>query len=54
MQGSKVSSFLLDSFVEKMADTFIKGEVSIGDWSSAKGAQIDVCCRTLPIMLCAY
>ena len=48
MQGSKVSSFLLDSFVEKMADTFIKGEISIGDWSSAKGAQIDVCCRPFP------
>ncbi|KAI0737510.1 hypothetical protein C8Q80DRAFT_1114915 [Daedaleopsis nitida] len=40
--GSKVSSFLLESFVEKMADTFIKGEISIGDWSYAKGADIEL------------
>ncbi|KAI0779757.1 hypothetical protein C8Q74DRAFT_1198658 [Fomes fomentarius] len=40
--GPKVSSFLLESFVEKLADTFIKGELSIGDWSSMKGAQIQL------------
>ncbi|KAI0675077.1 hypothetical protein C8Q78DRAFT_1075409 [Trametes maxima] len=38
--GAKVSGFLLDSFVEKLADTFVKGEISIGDWSSAAGAPI--------------
>ncbi|KAI0645481.1 hypothetical protein C8Q79DRAFT_910074 [Trametes meyenii] len=38
--GARVSGFLLDSFVEKLADTFVKGEISIGDWSSAAGAPI--------------
>ncbi|KAI9066584.1 hypothetical protein FKP32DRAFT_357177 [Trametes sanguinea] len=32
--GSKVSGFLLDSFVEKLSDTFVKGELSIGGWSA--------------------
>ncbi|KAI0356269.1 hypothetical protein OH77DRAFT_248085 [Trametes cingulata] len=40
--GSKVSGFLLDSFVEKMADTFVKGEISIGGWTAEKGAAIQL------------
>ncbi|CDO69262.1 hypothetical protein BN946_scf185042.g164 [Trametes cinnabarina] len=41
-QGSKVSGFLVESFVEKLADTFVKGELSIGDWNAAKGAPIQL------------
>ncbi|KAL7281227.1 hypothetical protein ACG7TL_004535 [Trametes sanguinea] len=41
-QGSKVSGFLLDSFVEKLADTFVKGELSIGGWSAHKDAPIQL------------
>ncbi|OSD03919.1 hypothetical protein PYCCODRAFT_1364819 [Trametes coccinea BRFM310] len=40
--GSKVSGFLLDSFVEKLADTFVKGELSIGGWSAHKDAPIQL------------
>ncbi|KAH9847183.1 hypothetical protein C2E23DRAFT_742387 [Lenzites betulinus] len=40
--GAKVSGFLLDSFVEKMADTFVKGELSIGGWSSGNAAPIQL------------
>ncbi|KAJ8462872.1 hypothetical protein ONZ51_g10625 [Trametes cubensis] len=40
--GSKVSGFLLDSFVEKLSDTFVKGEISIGNWASEKGAPIQL------------
>ncbi|KAI0823325.1 hypothetical protein BC628DRAFT_1384137 [Trametes gibbosa] len=40
--GTKVSGFLLDSFVEKLADTFVKGEMSIGGWSSGKAAPIQL------------
>ncbi|KAH9895014.1 hypothetical protein C8Q73DRAFT_483158 [Cubamyces lactineus] len=40
--GSKVSGFLLDSFVEKLSDTFVKGEVSIGNWASEKGSPIQL------------
>ena len=42
-KGSGVSSFLLESAVEKLADAFVKGQLTIGDWSSAKGAEIQVC-----------
>ena len=41
-KGSGVSSFLLESAVEKLADAFVKGQLTIGDWSSAKGAEIQV------------
>ena len=37
-----MSGFLLDSFVEKLSDTFVKGEISIGNWASEKGAPIQV------------
>ena len=37
-----MSSFLLESAVEKLADAFVKGQLTIGDWSSAKGAEIQV------------
>ncbi|KAI0329216.1 hypothetical protein GY45DRAFT_913537 [Cubamyces sp. BRFM 1775] len=40
--GSKVSGFLLDSFVEKLSDTFVKGEISIGNWTAEKGAPIQL------------
>ncbi|RPD78329.1 hypothetical protein L226DRAFT_558303 [Lentinus tigrinus ALCF2SS1-7] len=40
--GSSVSSFLLESAVEKMADTFVQGQVTIGDWSPSKGANIEL------------
>lgn len=41
-QGSKLSGFLVDSFVEKLADTFTKGELSIGGWSSDRTAPLQV------------
>ncbi|KAI0633295.1 hypothetical protein C8Q77DRAFT_1114166 [Trametes polyzona] len=40
--GSNVSGFLLDSFVEKLADSFVKGEMSIGGWSSDRTAPIQL------------
>ncbi|KAI0695951.1 hypothetical protein C8T65DRAFT_664414 [Cerioporus squamosus] len=40
--GSGVSSFLLESAVEKMADAFVKGQVTIGDWSPSRGADIEL------------
>lgn len=41
-QGSKLSGFLVDSFVEKLAVTFTKGELSIGGWSSDRTAPLQV------------
>lgn len=38
--GSKTSDKLLESFAEKLAEVFIKGELCISDWSSEKGAEI--------------
>ncbi|KAI0365659.1 hypothetical protein BV20DRAFT_724205 [Pilatotrama ljubarskyi] len=40
--GSKVSGFLLDSFVEKMAETLVKGEISIRGWSTTESAPIQL------------
>ncbi|RDX50062.1 hypothetical protein OH76DRAFT_1349734 [Lentinus brumalis] len=40
--GSSVSSFLLESAVEKMADAFVKGQVTMGDWSPSEGAEIQL------------
>ncbi|KAL1945989.1 hypothetical protein VTO73DRAFT_1991 [Trametes versicolor] len=40
--GSKLSGFLVDSFVEKLADTFTKGELSIGGWSSDRTAPLQL------------
>jgi hypothetical protein len=41
-QGSKSSDKLLEAFAEKLAETFVQGELYIGDWSVAKGAEINV------------
>ncbi|KAM5531846.1 hypothetical protein V8D89_014476 [Ganoderma adspersum] len=40
--GQKVSSILLESFVEKMANAFVQGNVTVGDWSPARGADIEL------------
>jgi len=42
MQGSKSSDKLLEAFAEKLAETFVQGELYIGDWSTEKGAEIKV------------
>lgn len=41
-QGSKSSDKLLQTFAEKLADTFVQGELHIGDWSTEEGAKIKV------------
>jgi len=47
-QGSKSSDKLLETFSEKIADTFVRGELCIEDWTIEQGAQIKVnfplCC----------
>ncbi|PIL34127.1 hypothetical protein GSI_03838 [Ganoderma sinense ZZ0214-1] len=40
--GQKVSSILLESFVEKMANAFVQGNVTVGDWSPTRGAEIQL------------
>ncbi|KAF8160890.1 hypothetical protein B0H34DRAFT_698545 [Crassisporium funariophilum] len=40
--GSKTSDKLLESFAEKLAETFIEGELCISDWSADKGAKIKI------------
>ncbi|KAI8992867.1 hypothetical protein BD414DRAFT_535457 [Trametes punicea] len=40
--GSKVSGFLLDSFVEKLADTFVKGEISVEGWNAQRDGPIQL------------
>nr|VWO97067.1 Squalene epoxidase [Ganoderma boninense] len=42
IQGQKVSSILLESFVEKMANAFVQGNVTVGEWSPARGAEIEL------------
>jgi hypothetical protein len=47
-QGSKSSDKLLETFSEKIANTFVRGELCIADWTIEPGAQIKVnfplCC----------
>ncbi|KAG6897721.1 hypothetical protein C0992_011931 [Termitomyces sp. T32_za158] len=38
--GSKSSDKLLEAFAEKLAETFIQGELYVGDWSPEKDAKI--------------
>ncbi len=53
IKGSGVSSFLLESAVEKMADALVKGQVTMGDWSPSEGAEIQVrACERLFLCLC--
>ncbi|PFH52075.1 hypothetical protein AMATHDRAFT_57914 [Amanita thiersii Skay4041] len=33
---------MIERFADKLAETFIKGELSIGDWSVEKGAKINL------------
>ena len=42
MQGSKSSEKLLEAFAEKLAETFVQGDLYIGDWSTETGAEINV------------
>lgn len=42
-QGSNVSSELLQSFTENIANMMITGELFVGNWSAEKGAEIKVC-----------
>ena len=48
-QGQKVSFILLEPFVENLVNAFVQGNVTVGDWSDAKGADIEV--RTLRIYI---
>ncbi|KAH0589191.1 hypothetical protein J132_10943 [Termitomyces sp. J132] len=38
--GSKSSDKLLEAFAERLAETFIQGELYVGDWSTEKDAKI--------------
>ncbi|KAF8070369.1 G-protein alpha subunit-domain-containing protein [Lyophyllum atratum] len=40
--GSKSSDKVLEAFAEKLAETFVQGELYIGDWSTVKDAKIKV------------
>ncbi|THH27984.1 hypothetical protein EUX98_g6213 [Antrodiella citrinella] len=40
--GQKSSSIVLESFADRLAQTFVQGDLQIGDWSSEKGADINL------------
>ncbi|KAF8995482.1 hypothetical protein BDQ17DRAFT_1310975 [Cyathus striatus] len=40
--GSKSSDKILESFAEKLADAFVQGEMYVGNWSTEKGANINL------------
>ncbi|KAH7888315.1 hypothetical protein F5I97DRAFT_1851440 [Phlebopus sp. FC_14] len=40
--GTKASSQVLESFADKLSDTFVNGELSIGNWTPDKGASINL------------
>jgi len=42
IQGSKASEVILEGFADKLADIIVKGQSSIGDWSSERDAKINV------------
>lgn len=42
VQGQKTSSIVLESFAERLAQTFVQGDLEIGGWSSEKDAEISV------------
>lgn len=41
-QGSKASGTIIEGLSDKLSDSIIKGQTSIGDWSPEKGAKIQV------------
>ncbi|TCD66715.1 hypothetical protein EIP91_001008 [Steccherinum ochraceum] len=40
--GTQTSSIVLESFADRLAQTLIKGDLIIGDWSSERGADINL------------
>ncbi|KAF9467321.1 hypothetical protein BDZ94DRAFT_1156078 [Collybia nuda] len=40
--GSKSSDKLLGTFADKLAETFVQGELYVGNWSAEVGAKIDL------------
>jgi len=42
LTGAKASEIILEGFADKLADIIIKGEASIGDWNSERGAKINL------------
>ncbi|KAH8107814.1 hypothetical protein BXZ70DRAFT_912768 [Cristinia sonorae] len=40
--GEKTSSIVLESFSDRLAHTFVQGDLQIGNWSSEKGAEINL------------
>lgn len=40
--GPKASSQALESFADKLSETFVNGELAIGDWTPDKGAKINL------------
>ncbi|KIM53652.1 hypothetical protein SCLCIDRAFT_31710 [Scleroderma citrinum Foug A] len=40
--GKNASSQVLDSFAQKLSETFVKGELSIGNWSPEKGTNLNL------------
>ncbi|TFK44473.1 hypothetical protein BDQ12DRAFT_673043 [Crucibulum laeve] len=40
--GSKPSEILLEAFAKKLAESFVQGEIHIGDWSPEAGAKINL------------
>ncbi|KIM86926.1 hypothetical protein PILCRDRAFT_773555 [Piloderma croceum F 1598] len=41
-QGSKASEVILEGFADKLADIIVKGQLSIGNWSSERDAKINI------------
>jgi hypothetical protein len=42
VQGHKASDKVLETFAEKLAETFVQGDLHIAEWSTEKGAAIKV------------
>lgn len=42
LQGQQPSSIVLESFAERLTRTFVQGDLQIGNWSTERGADIDV------------
>lgn len=42
MQGQKTSTTLIEQFADNLANSVLNGELHVGNWSSEKGASINV------------
>lgn len=46
IQGHKATAQQIEAFADRLAESIINGELHVGNWSSEKGAEINVSPRT--------